>query len=276
MAIVQHSNGFIDQIRPRAAIFSDLELIDIFLEADKIRSRRLLEIPNTWCIWGENEEDEIEETDFNALGSKVVEEEIFSKLLIIHDSELDPEWNLTDKTIINTYNDFREIAFDFIDAVAMEVIKEKMEADIPFNEGNKNSEGPVLPRLENLGNTEDKKVLMEFKPVAQVDKFWDFTNFTNFAQRSFEYLHGFFDQNLGLKSNAFVIYADKKGIIVVKDKNVDTFMEKMLDNFEQREKYHGCSNIIAIVKKWRDYVKAKKEPMKGKWSDYMEKKNESK
>lgn len=275
MAIIQHNTGFIDQIKPKSAIFDDLELSNIFLNFDRIRSRRLLEIPNSWCIWGENENAE-KEIDYNALGSKVVEENIFSNLLIIHDSELNPEWNLTDKTIINTYNDFREIAYDFIDAVAMEVIKDKMEADIDNFDDKNNPEGLVPPRLDMLGNTDDKKILMEFKPSSQVEKFWNFSNFSKFAQKSFEYLSGFFDQNLRLKQNSFVIYADKKGIIVIKDSHVDEFMKKMLDNFESREKYHGCSHIIAIVKKWKDYIKDKKKPMKGKWSDYMINKDEIK
>jgi len=274
MAIVQYNNGLIDQFRPMNKVFSELEIIDFFGESENLRSRRLLEVANSWCIWGEA--SNLDENEFNALGSKIVEEDIFTKLLIIHDSEIDPNWNLTDRTILNTYSDFKEITYDFIDSMAIEVIKEKMEDEIPQNDSNFDLEnddpqGPVIPKLRQLGHTEDKKFIFELVPSEQSPKFWNFSNFSNFASRSFEYLHGFIDQNLGLKSNAFVIYSDKKGIIIVKDPHVEDFMHRVLKNFEEREKYHGCSHIMAMTKKWQDYVKNDKKAMTKKWQDYLKK-----
>lgn len=269
MAIMQYNSGVVEDVKPTNLVFTDGEFLQYFEGHKKLRSRRLLEINNTWCLWGEDEIRDL--NNFNQLGTRIVGEKIYTPLLVVHDSEINPELYITDKIINRNYKEFREEILAYFDIIAVEIIGE-------FNKHQSPEEGfagtQVAPQLNIIGPTEDKRALMEFNPNQQNDDFYKFENFSIFAAKSFGYLHQFFNNNTSVLSNSFAVYADNKTIIIVMDENVDTIMEKMLNNFETREKYHGCAHIIAITKKWRDYVKGGKIPMEKKWEEYVRKPKE--
>lgn len=269
MAIMQYNSGVVENINPRQVVFTDEELLGYFEENQKLRSRRLSDIPNAWCIWGEDETSA--ENNFNRLGSRIVGESVYTPILIIHDSELNPDLYLTEKIIHSNYEDFRTTVIGYFDVIAMEILDEMDYHQ--SEEGFAGSEFP--PKLMIIGPTEDKRVLMEFDPELQGPEFWEFDNFSIFASRGFGYLHQFFNKNTNVLGNSFAIYADNKSIIFIRDENVEFVMEKVLENFEVREKYHGCSHIVAMLKKWAEYIKGGKEPMDDKWEDYTRKLEEN-
>jgi hypothetical protein len=105
MAIIQYSNGIIEDVKADDLVFTDDEILRLLDGFTSMRTYRLVEVPNTWCVWGENEEDE--ESEFNNIGTGIVDEPVFSPLLIIHDTELDPSWNLNDSVILHSYKEFK-------------------------------------------------------------------------------------------------------------------------------------------------------------------------
>jgi hypothetical protein len=50
MAVVLYANGIIEEFKSSGIFFSEEELIASFSSWDKVRSLRLIEVPNIWCI----------------------------------------------------------------------------------------------------------------------------------------------------------------------------------------------------------------------------------
>jgi hypothetical protein len=268
MAIIQYSNGLVEDFKAKNLVLAESEILNYFKDFQRVRTKRLIEIPNSWCVWGAS--DVIDSNAFNQLGSRISGEKIFSPLIIIHDSELDPDWLITDKIILKTYPEFRQDFLSFADNLASEIINQNINQK---SEGGAFGGMAVMPSLSIMGPTEDKRILFDFNPENQAPEFWKFENFSFFASRVFGYIHVFFDRNLNVEENSFVIYADVKVIIIIRDQFVKPVLEKMIKNFEKREKYHGCSHMIAMIKKWDDYVNNQKKPIDKKWGDYLQKKN---
>ena len=88
MALVIYSTGIVEEMVALENTFSDRELVKTFDEYTSLESYRLPDVPNTWCLWGEM--DDPPELEFNKIGSEVVETDIYSHLIFIHDSEIDP------------------------------------------------------------------------------------------------------------------------------------------------------------------------------------------
>ena len=107
MAILLYANGLTEEPKPIKYTFTDKELLDLYQDFDGIRSFRLYEVPNTWCIWGENIPREKRADEFHNVGTLMVDIPIFSPILFIHDTEINPAWRLTDEMIVMGYNDFR-------------------------------------------------------------------------------------------------------------------------------------------------------------------------
>ena len=265
MAIMQYNSGVVEDIKPNQMVFTDQELLEYFKGSERLRSARMGEIPNTWCLWGES--DLMSDNHFNQLGSRIVEEKIYSPLLLVHDSELNPDLYLTDAKILTNYSQFRDEVIGYLDEIAIEIMNEYDRQQ--SNEGTFGG-GEIAPTLDILGPTEDRRALMAFDPTRQKEEFWAMENFSIFASKSFGYIHKFFNKNLEVSRNSFAIYADGKNIIIIPDQHVHDVMQRILDNFEKREKYHGCGHILLIMKKWDEYVKNGKEPMTKPWEDYRE------
>ena len=241
MAVILYSNGIVEQFMPEQLIFTEEELVKTFFDYKFIKTRRLDEIPNCWCIWGEIEHpDPIE---FNKLCSDMFGLYIFSHVIFVHDSELNPDWNLTDNLYKN-YQSFKTDLNSFIDATAARVIQETEE----FNEEHGNAENSIY--LSAKGHTTDKRVIYMFNPSEQTEEFYSDGAFTNFSDRIYDYLSKNFK-----KEDILTIFSDTKVIIAVEKKNVEHFFHKIINNFQEREQYEVCSILKERLDTWKQRKK---------------------
>lgn len=249
LAVILYPSGVTETYKSSDLTFSDEEILKIFNENDFIRTVRLYEVPNTWCVWGENQMPD--KNNFNKLGSDVVQENVFSEILFIHDTELDPAWMLTDTPILKNYEYFREDLLSFFDDIAENVIQEAQERS------NTNNENLVF--LNTLGPTEDKRIMFEFDPHGQSEEFYKVNFFEEFAKKVYSFLKQFYTDG-----ETFVLFADQKTIIIVKDENVDFIMNKVNEDFQRRERYERCADIKKIMTSWHDYKNKEKKEDKPK------------
>jgi hypothetical protein len=251
MAILLYQNGLTEEFKSKSYTFSDEELHEIFSDYEKIRSFRLYEVPNSWCIWGQRDPVNKIVDEFNQLASSVIEEECFSPLLIIHDTEVDPSWNLTDSIIINDYSLFKRDILQFLDGIAREIIDDRERAKKESGESNN------LIVLEESGVSIDKRIIFKFNIDSQDPVFFEDSNFSEFAKKVHHFLK--FSYKNG---DIFAVYADKNIIIVLDDNQVDPFIEKIISHFQKKENYEVCSLIRNTYQKWKDYKSKKKSPAK--------------
>jgi len=260
---MQYNNGVVEHLKPSDNVFEDKEILKLFGEYEELRTKRLVEVPNAWCIWGENKDKKEDPEEFNNLGAKVVGEKIYSPLLILHDSELNPELHLTDKIIIKPYEDFKNEILGFLDGIAQEIL------DNFATQSNLNKD-MFIPNVEAIGPTKDKRLLMKLDLEKQIDDFFRFDIFTPFATQSFNYLHKYLNSNLRLSNNAFIIFADKKTVLIIPDDQVENFLRKIIDNYEKREKYRACDHILRMLRKWKKYVEGNRKPLYDEFMNYVE------
>jgi len=239
MAIILYPSGITEMYEPKEHIFTDQKILHIFSDFDFIRTARLYEIPNTWCVWGENKK--IDDGNFNKLASDILRENIFCHVLFIHDTEIDPAWMLTDQTILIGYDIFKQELLKFFDFVAETVIKETQK----LRENQNINSNSNLLFLNTIGPTEDKRVLFEFDPNKQSKEFYIDNFFINFANK----VHDFLKTNK--VKDIFYIYEDKKTVIFVKNENVDFLMEKIIGIYKKNENYEFCQDLITIQDNWK-------------------------
>jgi hypothetical protein len=258
--IILYSNGLTEEISPEGSTFTDNELIELFKEFDRTRTLRLDDIPNTWCIWGENDKPIID--DYNKFGSDILEIHCYSHILFLHDTEVDPSWNLTDQIIYHSYNEFKKDLLKFFDEIAIETMEEMDK----IREENGN---PEIISLEQAGVSLDKRIIFKFNPDKQPVDFFKKENFSSFAKKSYEFLKKNYKNG-----DVFAIFADRKMIIVLDDDKVKEFIDQLSKVFEKKEEYIICSDIAKIYKKWETY-KAKKIKKPTKTTKKKEDNNES-
>ena len=81
MSVLLYPSGVTENYDPKDLVFTDQEIFHIFKDFEYVRSARLVEIPNTWCVWAQNKK--IDENNFNKIGSDILKENIFCELLFI-------------------------------------------------------------------------------------------------------------------------------------------------------------------------------------------------
>jgi len=243
MAIVLYSNGIVEEFKPMELIFNEDELIKSFGDYKNIRSKRVVELANTWCIWGEMENpDPIE---FNRICTDILEIYVFSHVMFIHDSELDPSWQISDM-IYKSYTDFKTDLNLFIEEMSQRIIDEadQMQADGSVNN---------MIFLTQAGQTKDKHVVYMFNPLEQSEGFYNDDSFSNFTDKVVDYL-----QNKIKLSEDLTIFADTKIIIAVEKDHVPKLFKQMLTNFEQKEDYETCSILTTMFNNWEKFTQKKK------------------
>jgi len=239
MAIILYGNGLTEEIIPFKFTFSDQEILEFFKEFGKIQTKRLDEVPNTWCVWGELEKPG--EEDYNKLASEVIREHCYSKLILLHDTEVDPSWNLTDSIIYEDYPTFKKRLMRFLDEVAVETIKE-------IEQIRGASGKPNLMSLDQVAISTDKRVIFRFNPEKQQKDFFTPSHFEEFANKCFNFLDKFYKDG-----DTLPIYADKKMIIILDDSQVSSYINLLIDFFEKKEEYLKCARIKEIHKSWINF-----------------------
>jgi|GEM_PF-2041914 len=251
MGQLLYINGVIEEFVPKNKCFNEEELISLFKDFKKLRSKRLYEVPNCWCLWGEKPKPN--ELDFNRLASDIVEENVFSPIFFFHDSELNPEWNISDNILYNSYDQFKKDLYLFIDNVAESILKERDE-----REQNGETKKDLLV-LKSLGVTKDKRLLFNFIPKDQDENFYSDESFKAFASRIFEYLTNNF-----IPMKPFVLFADNKMVISLLDEDVDQVIDKIIEPYAKNEDYESCNKLAYIKHAWHEAVDVKESPKKKK------------
>lgn len=240
MALVVYSNGIFEEYLPVDDTFSDQELVDMFRDYEEIKTHRLAEIPNCWLIWGEMENPP--DNEYSKLASEILDDDIFSHIIFVHDSEINRNWGLTDDILYKSYSDFiNQVGTyikDMVEFIANETQKEYEEAG---------TSSMIFMRA--IGYTKDKRVLYQFDPDEQHDEFY-IDGWDKFSRKIYEYLKDNFDKEPIEENKPFVIFADTKVIVIVEDDKVNDVISHVLLEFEKKENYEACSFISNVRDKW--------------------------
>jgi hypothetical protein len=254
MAILLYNNGITEEYRSGEHTFTDNEILSVLRGFANIRSHRLPDIPNTWCVWGQRNPINRKEDEFSYLGSEVLEQPCYSPILFIHDTEMDPSWGLTDEIIIQGYDDFRDDISHFLNDIAKDIIDERKRIR------EENGEDEKTPVIEPFGVSKDKRVIYKFDIDKQPKDFFLNKNLAIFADKVHKFLK--FSYKDG---DTFAIYADKQMIFVLEDDKVQHFVSRMVAFFESQENYEACSILRNTYDKWNKFKKKKeKENSEGK------------
>jgi hypothetical protein len=248
VSMILYSNGILESYRPKEFTFTEDELVHLFTEFKEIKTHRLSNVLNTWCIYGSISPipDPIE---LNRIASDIIKKPVYSHLLFIHDSELNPKWSVTDSILYKSYDEFTLEITKLIDFTANNILQEYQSRDGFENAPN------YLPQLISLGTTVDKKILFGFNPNDQTKEFYEHDEFYIFLQKVYDYLTKHKQQKI-----PFTIYADKKAIIIIDPQYVISFLNRMLEKFKSREEYEICTNITKMIQQWPS--KEQKKPRK--------------
>ena len=237
--ILLYSNGIVEELKPIEHTFSEDELLRLFDGYHMLKSKRLSEVPNVWCLWGVMENPP--NNEFHKIGSEINHEYIFSHIVFIHDTEIDLDWNIVDTPIYFSYDEFIENIKIFIDVIAGRIYerdRKSMAASMIF--------------LVPIGQTDDKRVLYGFNPHEQSDTFFSDGSFNIFADKIYDYLN----ENFELEK-PFKIFADSKNIVVVEDLMFGDVIDEMIKIYEPDEKYEKCSKLAEIKKVWKKEIKSR-------------------
>jgi len=151
MGLCIYSNGIIEEFLPIDNSFSDNELTKSFENYPEIRTHRLPEIPNCWCIWGQMENPPDQE--FNKLASEMVDADVYSHIIFVHDSEINPDWNITDHIIYRSYKEFMASIGTFINEMMTHIETENRQ-ELEESEELKGTE---------LNHLSEKKIIFKVK-----------------------------------------------------------------------------------------------------------------
>lgn len=242
MSLLIYSNGIVEEYLAQGNTFTEHELVELFNQYPRIQSFRLPEVPNAWCLWGVI--DDPPQQEYNPLATEMTGTKTFSHLLIIHDSELNPNWNTTDNIIYKSYSEFLQELGEFINEMTQQIAEESQR------EMEESEQSSSMIFLTTMGHTKDKRVLFSFNPNEQNDNFYLDGAWEKFAVKIYEYLQENFDKEPVEENKPFVIYSDTKTIVIIEDKHVDQVISTMLSTFEARENYEGCKFITETKAKW--------------------------
>ena len=245
MALLIYSNGIIEEMLSIENTFSDRELVKTFDDYTHLDSFRLPNVPNTWCLWGEI--DDPPEQEYNKIASELLDDDIFSHIIFIHDSELNRDWNMTDDVLQKFYRHWIEDLAIFTNRIIETISRERQEE---LSTGNQTS----MIFLNTLGSTADKRVLFSFDPTSQADDFYK-NGWGSFAPKIYEYLEKNFYKEPIEESKPFVIFADTKTIVIVENNKFEEFIKQLSGFYEKKEKYEICKKISDIKETWEGYLK---------------------
>jgi len=243
MALKLYNNGIIDEYKPAGLVFTEDELLMNFTSASKIKTMRVKEIPNTWCIFGEYKN--ASENEYNFLASECLDEDILFHVLYVHDSEINPDWDMTDEILFKTYTEFSEDMYSYLNSLAADVMRNENN-----EESGSESEGKLV--LESLGTTPDKKILFMFDIDAQDPTFFTDGSFVNFSDKVVTHLL----ETKKIAKNP-VIFKDSKIVITTKPEFFKNLINKIVAEYQLHEEYEICQTLKSMTEKWENSFKPK-------------------
>ena len=264
MAILLYANGYSEEPRPEGHTFTDQELLDIFGAFHHVRSYRLYEVPNTWCLFGENIPPDKKADEFNKIASDIVGISCFSPILFLHDTEINPSWDLTEDVIFNSYPDFKKDLFGFFNDISLDIIKERERIR------QESGEKPKPMRLEQSGVTDDKRIIYKFRLDNQPPEFFIDENLLEFGNTVYKFLKSSYRDG-----DTFSIFADKNMIFIMEDKEVKDFIDKLIALFEREENYEACALLRSTYESWRHYKTEKETSPSPENPENKERENET-
>ena len=246
LALIIYSNGIVEEMIPTGDTFTHRDLVKSFDDYTTLETFRLPDVPNTWCLWGHIED--APENEFNKIGTEIVNEAMHSHLILIHDSEINREWNITDEILQRDYQEWQTQLAAFTNELIEQLSRARQEE---MSDKEKTS----MIFLTTMGHTADKRVLFAFDPNIQAEDFYTSGSFDIFATKIYEYLDvNFFTEPIE-ESKPFVIFADGKTIVIVENEHMDNFINLLSSVYENREAYEICKRIVDIKATWDGYLK---------------------
>lgn len=234
MAFKLYVNSKTDEIFPAHTTFTEQEIFHLFNETsltsfESIRSKLF---KNTWYLWLKQENTT--NNNHNYIGSYILGFDIYSSLLIIHDSELPKSWNLNDSSC-TLYDDFAYEIEDYLSKIRTEILEDT-------NEESNN----IKIVLKPLGYNNDNAALFIYDINNQPD---------NLLTDSIE-VEGFFidildfldDNEIDMEKDTIAIYNDSNYIIYVYTMQFPLFIQQMMDFFISNENYEQCERINNLNK----------------------------
>lgn len=239
MALILYPSGILKNFKSNNLMFSDKEILDIFKNFNKIRTKRLFEVPNTWIVWANAMTSD--EDSFSNIGSSIIEEDVFSPILFIHDTEMDPSWLLSDDPILYPYEIFDQDLKQFVDDVARSIIEENIQE----------SDNKKMIMLTTVGSTSDNRVLFDLYTENQSEEFYKI-NFGEFAKKTIQFLLDKQDKAFG--DLGVIVFEDKKIVIRVRHDDFDFLLTKLNEYSEKYEEYEWCIFIKYFKEVWEKHV----------------------
>jgi hypothetical protein len=159
---------------------------------------------------------------------------------------------MSDDILYKNYEEHKNNLLKYIDDVVNFILTENLKED----EENENKDPNSVLNLEQLGITDDKRVLYSFNSKTQNPQFYSNNSFAEFAEKLYNHIKRNYKKNF----NPFELYTDNKIIIITEDKDVPYILDKMNETFEKKEYYEKCADI----KKIKTYIISKLNPVKKK------------
>lgn len=252
MAIILYNNGITEDYKPKDLVFTEEELLHLFSEYPEVKTSRVIPILNSWCIFGKNSNVE----DFNRMASEITGETINSHALFVHDSEINPNWKMTDDILYKPYSDFAKSVKSLVNDVAAKIVEE-LQAQSEYE-----GKSDHLPLLMTVGTSIDKRIIFDFDPYEQSENFYSNEEFDIFSEKIYDYL-----LTNKQEKEPFTIYEDKKAMIIIQTDKVTYFLKLLEENFKSKEEYEVCTEITKMIKDWTKLTQPKKTRVKRKKSD---------
>ena len=106
MSLIIYSNGIVEEMVPVEDTFSHRDLVKSFDDYTLVETFRLPDVSNTWCLWGDVENPP--ENEYNKIGTEIVNMEMHSHLILIHDSEINRDWDVVDPILQKSYKEWMD------------------------------------------------------------------------------------------------------------------------------------------------------------------------
>lgn len=246
MACLIHINGLIDVVNADKLPLNEKDIYNLFTDVicTTFKSKRSTTIKNTWYLWIDNIGDEIQN---NYIGTAMVGRPIYSTLVVLHDSELHPNMNMSEPISIS-YDDFTESLYLHIKDIKSDIYKEEQE-------------NPTNIVLIGIGVDDNKVMKFLYDMNEQTDELYDNEyEIEGFFEDCIDHLFYSVENNIILpNSNVTNIYKDNNYCVVIYTNQLLDFIDDILQYYIDIENYEFCSEINKLNDILKNLLKETKD-----------------